>query len=100
MPFADSLPVPKPIGFPVINLLPDRYDVTSLFPACIVAFSDPLCMTFYLPLGPATCLLLWSFTNQHLLCPALETSSLSPIMFMTTAAYVMRQKSCKKGQCI
>uniref|UniRef100_A0A4W5NF84 Microtubule-associated protein 1 light chain 3 gamma, like n=1 Tax=Hucho hucho TaxID=62062 RepID=A0A4W5NF84_9TELE len=53
----------QPIGFPVINLLPDLPDyVTSLFPACTVAFLDPLCMTFCLPLDPATCLLLWSFT--------------------------------------
>ena len=55
---AFSLPVLLPIGFPVIYLLPDLPDnVTSLFPACTVAFLDPLCMTFCLPLDPATVVL-------------------------------------------
>ena len=45
-----------PFAFPVINLLPDLPDdITSLFPACTVAFLDLLCMTFCLSLDPATC---------------------------------------------
>jgi hypothetical protein len=47
MPFAYSLPVLLPIGFPVINLLPDLPDyIISLLPVCTVAFLDHLCMTF------------------------------------------------------
>jgi hypothetical protein len=47
-------------------------------------------MTFCLPLNPATCLLLWSFTNNHLLRPALETSSPSPIVFITLERISLR----------
>ena len=79
-------------GFPVINQLPDLPDdVTSLFPACNVAFLDPLCMTLCLPLDPATCLLLWSFTRNTCcalrLKPALCLPSCSLHPYCTVFSY-------------
>ena len=78
MPFAYSLHVPWPIGFPVINQLPDLPDdVSILFPACTVALLDhpvydllPAPEPSYLPPPVVLC-------NKHLLRTALETSSVS-----------------------